>query len=117
MLEDEPLVVENAQSDERFATNPVVTKPGGIRFYVGIPLRNSQGLVLGSLCAMDTRPRQLTPQEQAAMQDLADIVIGEIHLRERLIEEQKSVPLPNKRSMRCIEALKCKSNGEPANSI
>ncbi|HBM27972.1 diguanylate cyclase [Halomonas meridiana] len=89
VLEDEPLVVEDAQSDERFATNPIVTKPGGIRFYAGIPLRNSHGLVLGSLCAMDTQPRQLTPQEQAAMQDLADIVIGEIHLRERLINEQK----------------------------
>ncbi|WP_404463553.1 diguanylate cyclase [Vreelandella aquamarina] len=89
VLEAAPLVVEDAKQDERFATNPYVTKPGGIRFYVGIPLRNSQGLVLGSLCAMDSQPRQLSSYEQAAMQDLADIVIGEIHLRERLIKEQK----------------------------
>ena len=89
VLEAAPLVVKDTLQDERFATNPFVTRPDGIRFYAGIPLKNSQGLVLGSLCAMDTRPRQLTPQEQAAMQDLADIVIGEIHLRERLIEEQK----------------------------
>ena len=89
VLEDEPLVVEDAQQDARFATNPYVMTPGGIRFYAGIPLRSSQGLVLGSLCAMDSQPRSLSDQEKAAMQDLADIVIGEIHLRERLINEQK----------------------------
>ncbi|GGC89094.1 sensor domain-containing diguanylate cyclase [Vreelandella lutescens] len=89
VLEAAPLVVEDAKQDERFATNPYVTMPDGIRFYVGIPLKNSQGYVLGSLCAMDSQPRLLTTQEQAAMQDLADIVIGEIHLRERLIKEQK----------------------------
>ena len=89
VLEDEPLVIEDAQQDARFATNPYVMTPGGIRFYAGIPLRSSQGLVLGSLCAMDSQPRSLSDQEKAAMQDLADIVIGEIHLRERLINEQK----------------------------
>ena len=90
VLEASPLVVKDALQDERFATNPFVTRPDGIRFYAGIPLKNSQGLVLGSLCAMDSKPRQLSAQEQAALQDLADIVTGEIHLRERLIKEQKN---------------------------
>ncbi|WP_394425196.1 diguanylate cyclase domain-containing protein [Vreelandella stevensii] len=89
VLAEAPLVVNDARLDPRFANNPYVDKPDGIRFYVGIPLKTTQGLVLGSLCAMDTRPRELTPQEFTALQDLADVVSGEIHLRERLIQQEK----------------------------
>ncbi|AQU83197.1 MULTISPECIES: diguanylate cyclase [unclassified Halomonas] len=85
-----PLIVNDALLDERFADNPYVTMPGGVRFYAGLPLKSSQGYVLGSLCAMDIKPRTLNIAEQAAMKDLADIVVGEIQLRERLIDEQKS---------------------------
>ncbi|ATH76216.1 sensor domain-containing diguanylate cyclase [Vreelandella venusta] len=89
VLAEAPLVVNDALQDPRFASNPYVIKPDGIRFYAGIPLKTTQGLVLGSLCAMDSRPRELSPQEFTALQDLADVVSGEIHLRERLIQEEK----------------------------
>ena len=96
-----PLVVNDARLDARFANNPFVTQPDGLRFYVGIPLKTTQGYVLGSLCAMDTKPRSLSATEQAAMQDLADIVTGEIQLRERLIAEKKSKEV----SQRALKAL------------
>lgn len=86
----EPLIVEDACQDPRFACNPLVTGPSGIRFYVGIPLRSLQGLVLGSLCAIDTKPRAISKDELAALQDLAAIVTDEIHLRERLVLEKKN---------------------------
>lgn len=96
-----PLIVNDALLDERFASNPYVLMPNGIRFYAGLPLKSSQGYVVGSLCAMDSKPRSLSPTEQAAMQDLADIVTGEIQLRERLIGEQKS----KEASQSALEAL------------
>jgi diguanylate cyclase (GGDEF)-like protein/PAS domain S-box-containing protein len=86
----EPLIVEDARLDSRFAHNPHVTAPDGVRFYAGIPLCTSKGLALGSLCAIDTQPRKLSEHEFAALQDLAGILIDEIRLRERLIRERKN---------------------------
>ncbi|MGP9766552.1 diguanylate cyclase domain-containing protein [Halomonas sp. AOP13-D3-9] len=85
----EPLIVEDACQDPRFADNPLVTGSSSIRFYVGIPLRSLQGLALGSLCALDTKPRTISEDELAALQDLAAIITDEIHLRERLVMEKK----------------------------
>ncbi|WP_089705913.1 diguanylate cyclase domain-containing protein [Vreelandella arcis] len=84
-----PLIVEDARHDPRFASNPLVTAEEGIRFYAGIPLRTSQGLALGSLCAIDTQPRSISAAELAALEDLASILTDEIHLRERFLFEKK----------------------------
>ena len=86
----EPFIVEDASQDPRFAQSPLVTGPEGIRFYVGIPLRSMQGLALGSLCALDTKPRVVSEDELAALQDLAAIATEEVHLRERLVLEKKN---------------------------
>ncbi|MEA2117232.1 diguanylate cyclase domain-containing protein [Halovibrio sp. HP20-50] len=90
IMQAEPLIVEDATADERFANNPFVTAREGIRFYVGFPLLSSQGLPLGALCAIDTKPRTLQQDELAVMQDLTAIVTDEIHLRERLVFEKKT---------------------------
>ncbi|PRY66531.1 PAS domain S-box-containing protein/diguanylate cyclase (GGDEF)-like protein [Vreelandella songnenensis] len=89
VMEAAPLIVEDACKDSRFAQNPLVTESQGIRFYAGIPLKNSQGLVLGTLCVTDTRPRELSEMDFKALLDLADIVTDEIKLRERVVREQK----------------------------
>ncbi len=72
------LVVENATVDPRFFDNPLVTGMPHVRFYAGVPLCSHDGLVLGTLCAIDTRPRSLTPEAAAALKDLATIVQHEL---------------------------------------
>ncbi|MFC6840451.1 PAS domain-containing protein [Xanthomonas theicola] len=42
-----------------------------VRFYAGVPLRGREGWVAGTLCALDTRPRQLDPRQAQLLQDLA----------------------------------------------
>jgi diguanylate cyclase (GGDEF)-like protein/PAS domain S-box-containing protein len=68
------LLVEDALADERFADNPLVTGEPHVRFYAGVPLSTDDGLVLGALCAIDTRARTLSDSEKAAMTDLARMV-------------------------------------------
>ncbi|MDY0977253.1 GAF domain-containing protein [Massilia sp. CFBP9012] len=84
ILQDEPLVVPDARSDPRFARNPLVTGAPDIRFHVGVPVRSSDGLALGALCAIDVVPRQLDAEQNAVLVELAAIIMREVQYRERL---------------------------------
>ena len=66
--------------DERFSDNPLVTGAPDIRFYAGAPLKTSSGHRLGTLCAIDSKPRSLTPREENLLCELAAIVVDEMEL-------------------------------------
>ena len=50
------LVLEDVSDYPRFAGNPVVDE-FGIRSYLGAPLIDSTGMVLGTVCVVDVEPR------------------------------------------------------------
>jgi diguanylate cyclase (GGDEF)-like protein/PAS domain S-box-containing protein len=81
ILSNEPLLVEDARLDPRFAANPLVTGAPGVCFYAGVPLATRDGFNLGTFCIIDTRPRQLSPVQLATLVDLARIVVDELELR------------------------------------
>ncbi len=79
-----PFIIENAQEDERFSDNPLVTGPPHIVFYAGIPLRywvNERQYLLGTLCIIDRQPRSLNQQDIKRLQLFALQVESLIELR------------------------------------
>jgi GAF domain-containing protein len=81
ILGNEPWVVENAAIDPRTLANPLVAAENGVRFYAGVPLTTNDGHNLGTLCVLDTTPRQLPAHGTQVLEDLAAIVMDELELR------------------------------------
>lgn len=88
--QDEVLVVPDARLDPRFSGNPLVTGDTHIRFYAGAPLRTSEGDVLGTLCVLDTEPRDFRKDELQTLVELASVVVDELDLRLALSIVRKS---------------------------
>lgn len=81
ILQDKMMIVPDAQQDDRFFDNPLVSSAPNIRFYAGMPLVTSEGFHLGTLCVIDSVPRVLTAEQQAAVKVLADNVMSHLDLR------------------------------------
>ena len=82
ILDDGVTVVPDAMADERFRQTPLVAGELGIRFYAGCPVRAVDGSALGTLCIIDTAPRELPKSDQEALVDLAAMVEGELRALE-----------------------------------
>ena len=82
LLYDGVLVIPDTRQDSRLVCNPFVQSEPGLRFYAGAPLITEDGFTLGTLCLLDTKPREaLTPEQTATLTDLAAMVIDELELR------------------------------------
>lgn len=71
ILEREALIVEDLRRDARFADFSIVTGPPFMRFYAGVPLFDGRGLPLGTVCVLDTEPREISAGPMFALARLA----------------------------------------------
>jgi PAS domain S-box-containing protein len=76
IMQDAILEVEDAQLDDRFKDNELVTGGPGIRFYAGVPLRDPSGYNLGTICVLDHKARNLTETQKRALTLLSEEVTG-----------------------------------------
>lgn len=76
-----PLIVTDAAADERFRDNPFVVGEPYVRFYAGIPLRSPDGHAIGTLCAIDSRPRDFSAEDRAMLTDLGALAMEVLELR------------------------------------
>lgn len=81
ILQDKPTVFNDTHIYEKFMQNPYVEAKGGIRFYAGSPLRTAEGLNLGTVCVVDSVPRQPTERQVQMLQKLSLIIIEKLETR------------------------------------
>lgn len=87
IVSDDLMVVPDAMQDSRFATNPLVLGDPKIRFYAGAPIVTPDGHRIGTVCAIDREPRELSPTQQAALGVLAKMAMD--HLEARLSDRER----------------------------
>lgn len=78
---DQPLLVPDATQDPRFRDSPAVLGAPHLRAYAGVPLVDPEGHALGTLCVLDTAPRDFAPDMLAALSVLAEAVMTAFELR------------------------------------
>jgi len=77
----EPVVIEDGRSDPRSQDSHLVTGPLGLRFYVGVPLKRTDGQTIGTLSVLDFTPRSTTDAEIENLTDLAALVVAQLETR------------------------------------
>ncbi|KAF2262728.1 hypothetical protein CC78DRAFT_467373, partial [Lojkania enalia] len=75
------LVVNDLSKDDRFKDNSCVCGPPHSRFYAGVPITSPRGHRIGSLCALDERPRDgITSLELSFMKDTANTIMRHLEM-------------------------------------
>lgn len=90
ILQEGVFQVADSLEDERFRDNPLATGAPHVRFYAGVPLRDDDGLPLGTLCVIDHEPRQLDDAQQGALRALGRQVESLLRLRQRTTELEEA---------------------------
>jgi diguanylate cyclase (GGDEF)-like protein len=77
---EEPIIVQDATRDIRFSQHPAVTGEGHIRFYAGVPLKTKTGHTIGTVCAIDCRPRSFGNRDLTILTELSGVAMDRISL-------------------------------------
>lgn len=75
------LEIPDTLRDHRMADDPLCLGDPGQGFCAGALLTTDEGHAIGTLCVLDTRPRQLTGLQRNALQVLARQVMKQLNLR------------------------------------
>jgi len=88
---DQVVIIADIAEDERFAGDPFL-KAHGIRFCAAAPLKDQDQEVVGSLCVLDTRPRQITEKQRETLISVAESVMMAIELHEPRPTGERATP-------------------------
>ena len=81
-LENDTVTVVQDPEETGFEDHPYVLGEPHVNFYAGAPLRNPEGVPLGTLCVMDTNERVWRESEGETLRELADLVEDELKLHQ-----------------------------------
>ena len=75
---EEYFEVPDMSADDRFKEFPAVSGPPNLRYYFGVPLTTSDGYHIGSLCVMDQKLREQSPEKIELLKIVADEVVNRL---------------------------------------
>ena len=78
---DDLFLIEDADKDDRFYDNPLVTGEPHVKFYAGIPLYVDNKYPVGTLCVIDDHARSLSDKQKKALEALSRQVVSQLELR------------------------------------
>ena len=114
----EVLRVVDARQDPRFRENPFVTGEPYIRSYMGAPLTTPDGYNIGTICVMDTIPREYGPVDCEVLANLARLVMSQMELR-LIADEDPQTGACTRRAFFGVlrQALERARHGDPEGSV
>ncbi|MFK4148479.1 GAF domain-containing protein [Streptomyces sp. NPDC004065] len=84
------LALDDVFDYPRFKGNPLVNDLG-VRSYLGTPLRDNTGMILGTVCVADFQPRNWDAGIRQGMQELSETLLSEFKLRDSLLAQQQEL--------------------------
>ena len=102
---EEPIIVQDATRDIRFSQHPAVTGEGHIRFYAGVPLKTKTGHTIGTVCAIDRRPRSFGNRDLTILTELSGVAMDRISLMQSAATDSPD---------RGADAARLQAGGRPA---
>jgi GAF domain-containing protein len=88
-------VVEDLQADPRFSQLGVTTSAPYIRFYAGAPVIDANGLPLGSVCVLDTKPNSLDFRGLMTLSRFAAMAGAVLATRRLAVDLLETMPSPS----------------------
>jgi signal transduction histidine kinase/ActR/RegA family two-component response regulator len=82
-----PLVVDDALQHPKVRTNPAI-QDLNVKAYIGVPVTDPDGFVLGSFCVIDGQARSWSESDLATLKDLAALVMTELALRREISDRR-----------------------------
>ncbi|WP_425144829.1 sensor domain-containing diguanylate cyclase [Deinococcus sp.] len=83
ILDDEVNVVPDLHADPRYSEMNSLREYPELHTYAGAPLMTPQGHRIGTLCVLDTKPRDFGDAEREVLRSFASIIVTELELRMR----------------------------------
>ena len=108
-MRNEPLVVRDARKHELLQSNGAIDDLQVVA-YLGVPLTTSEGHVLGSLCVLDSKPREWTTEDLSALQRLVAPTMAEISAIRQMRQQQNRLLLQQQQVQK-MEAIAALSGG------
>ena len=105
ILQDEPLVIDNAEQDPRFFDNPLVTGAPFVKSYAGAPLKDQDGYRLGTLCIIDHKSRKWSQNDINLIRSLSEVASTLLSDRKSRLELADELELNRDRVFYVYETL------------
>jgi len=91
VIQNQILEIKDTTKDERFKDHVLVANPPHIRYYIGAPLIDDDGLILGTLCGYGLEVNEISDSQKLILTNLARTIVRLIQYRKINKDQEKFV--------------------------